>query len=691
MLAALQASALPRCGARVAAILAAALSTAPGTAAAWYFPEHAVIAHEGLAELPPELRAIVRRAVASARSEGMALCDSVDVPFDRVARDIPLTTKMIRVRRSVDCVPYAALPALAGDHADSTRELRAVLTSSKGIEITSAAAYEWGRFQEALDQLPNTSLERMSFVHALDVAFYFVDPGYELRAQATRAHFVDASRRFEDVVRSAGAANLDNALEQFLAHHIRSLELASRGQPTEALLEHAFALHFFEDAFAAGHLIEAGWNIGNERQRRRHDFYNARGLQVERALNREPCDATSLGEPELLGLPPCWLTSGDGYLGLSRDASDRLHASRAMSKAQFQLALALEPETVKAFVATLGEREQLGLGQLIEPTPWWTVAHESRGKLRASAARTVRLVAAAADATVLLRSTQPTPVVEVGKKAPSPFFDKSVLVGAIDACGEPPPSAAPAPLAPVDGNDDVATCGPGRALRTGTVGTSLLRPLLAEWPKPTANAATLQGESKEDLGWAVQLLANTNARVIVPSGAPVEFFAPSIGVAAGLSYRWGTYLPGRLNRAVVELNAGISDSLHYDSALQAGGNPHVTMLDQELRWPIVYELLTSYKLPLDLARGHGAGHVVLLSGIRTHELLLKTPVFWGFEIEALSVALSRGRGAYPLYAASPEVRIYVGMADPQAAQPSLSSKWAPTIGIALSGGYATFL
>lgn len=47
----------------------------------------------------------------------------------------------------------------------------------------------------------------------------------------------------------------DNALGQFLTHHVRSLELAARGPLGEALLEHGFAFHVLEDAFAAGRLI----------------------------------------------------------------------------------------------------------------------------------------------------------------------------------------------------------------------------------------------------------------------------------------------------------------------------------------------------------------------------------------------------------------------------------------------------
>jgi hypothetical protein len=674
----------------LAGLCASAVTLASaGQAHAWYFPEHVIITHDAVMELPPELRDVLKDAVARARGEGLTLCARVDVPIEDIAQKRPLQTPMIRSELDAGCVPYSALAALAGDHASSAAELRIVLTTRKGNEITSAVAYEWSRFQAALQRLPNSSLERMSFVHALDVAFYFIDPGYELRAQSTQAHFTDAGRRIDEVVRIAAATgNVNTSLGQFLAHHLRSLQLASQGSVTEALLEHAFALHFLEDAFAAGHLVmtDETWKSGNPRARRRHDFFNAKGLAVGRAMGVEPCPILGAGSLELSGLTPCWVTSGDGYLGTSPDASDRLHAARAASEAELELVIALDPHRVVTAVEAFGEREQLALGHLVDPVPWWTVNAGERRKLQASAARSLRLVRAAASALDRLRSSPPVPAIEVAAVAHPGLFDRAVLADALEPCkprGQLDPGF-------VD-DADVVPCGPSGALGLGTVGVSILRPMLAEWPASQVDASRLQGESKEDLGWAAQLLASANASVLFPPRAPVDFFAPSIGVSAGVSYRWGTYLPGRLNRSLAELNVGISESLHVDSFGGSGGNTHVTMFDEELRWPILWELFTSYTLPLDLAKGHEAGRLLFLSGVRAHELVTNpTPVFWGVEIEAVALALSRGGGSYPLYTASPELRLYVGAANPSAAQPSFPATWGPTVGIELTGGYATF-
>ena len=116
------------------------------------------------------------------------------------------------------------------------------------------------------------------------------------------------------------------------------------------------------------------------------------------------------------------------------------------------------------------------------------------------------------------------------------------------------------------------------------------------------------------------------------------------------------------------------------------------MLDQELRWPVIWEALTQYNLPLDLASFHRAGRMLFLSGARSHEVIRSGAVgFLGVELEVAAIALSNGHGSHPLYALSPELRFYVGLANPSATQPSFPAAIGPTFGITLSGGYASQL
>jgi hypothetical protein len=132
--------------------------------------------------------------------------------------------------------------------------------------------------------------------------------------------------------------------------------------------------------------------------------------------------------------------------------------------------------------------------------------------------------------------------------------------------------------------------------------------------------------------------------------------------------------------------------LHVDSHGHSGGSTNVTLLDQEVRWPVVWEALTTYNKPLDLDAMHRAGRVLFFNGVRAHELVRGGSVsFVGMELEAIGIALSDGRGLHPLYFVSPELRFYAGLANPSAAQPSFPATLGPTFGITLTGGYTTFL
>jgi hypothetical protein len=255
-----------------------------------------------------------------------------------------------------------------------------------------------------------------------------------------------------------------------------------------------------------------------------------------------------------------------------------------------------------------------------------------------------------------------------------------------------------APVIPSDdvtGDKDATSEGPeepGHALGYA-VGVSLVRPTLAQLPVAQSDTRKMHPEGHLDHGWAIQLFAATGATVLVPSSAsPVDFFGPGVSVSAGFSYRWGSLLPGRRARSIAEINLGVSQMLHVDSHGHSGGSTNVTLLDQELRWPVVWEALTTYNKPLDLDAMHRAGRVLFFNGVRAHELVRGGSVsFLGMELEAIGIALSDGRGLHPLYFVSPELRFYAGLANPSAAQPSFPATLGPTFGITLTGGYTTFL
>ncbi len=664
-----------------------ALLLTASPARAWYFPEHVILSSDGHNELPPEVRAIIASAVADARKEGLSICERTDLRLEDALLDAPLQTPMINTPKSVACVPYAALSGLAGDHSSDVAELRTVLTSRKGVELVSAVAYEWRRFKESARRGP-TSLDRMSFVHELDVALYFLDPGYVTRARATRVHFRDVGRSFDAMLGDlARDGRIDEVIARFVFHHMRSLVLAATGKRTEALLDHAFAVHFLQDAFASGHLVmsNASWAEGRDAVRWRHDAFNADGLPVTRAMSREPCGTLATGTLEAAGLTPCWTTSGDGYLSINADASDRQHAAAALSRAEIAFAMALDPQRVLAYAASLGDLEVVALGTKLDPVPWWTVDPSTRRKLPAGPKHAMRLIQSAAAAASKLAELALPAAAGVDTPRENGAVDPTVIAGVLDA---------PHVFSDADEEAHEPTTGPPEKPQSAghQAGLTLLRPTLAQLPTAQGDTTTMRPEGHLDHGWAIQIFAMAGGTIVVPPRSPVDFMGPSVGLSGGFSYRWGTLLPGRRARAIAELNLGVSQTLHVDSTGSTGGSVNLTLLDQELRWPVIYEALTQYNLPLNLASFHSAGRVLFFNGARTHEVVRAGKIeLFSVEVEAVAVALSNGHGSHPLYALSPELRFYVGLANPSATQPSFPAAIGPTFGISLIGGYASQL
>lgn len=673
---------------RVAIAFVLALLLEASSARAWYFPEHVVLSRDGQSVLAPEIRAVLAAAVTGARRDGLTLCERIDPSLDELLVDTPLQTPMIRTPQSVPCVPYSALSGLAADHASDVAELRTLLTSRAGITLVSAVAYEWRRFIDSARR-GERSLDRMSFVHELDVALYFLDPGYVPRARATRVHFRDVGRSFETVLRElATDGRIDEVFARFTFHHLRSLILARMGRHTEALLDHAFAVHFLQDAFASGHLVmsPASWAEGRDAVRWRHDAFNADGLPVQRAMAHEPCATLESGTLELAGLTPCWTTSGDGYLSVNADATDRLHAAGALARAEIAFAFALDPERVLAYASSLGDLELVSFAAKLDPAPWWTVEPSQRRKLPAGPKHALRVVRrAAAAASRLTELALPTSA-GVDTARATHAVDPAVVAGVLDS----PPVFADAEE---ERHEPTTGAPPEHGESAGhAAGLALLRPTLAQLPAAQADTSAMRPEGHLDHGWAIQIFAAAGAMLLVPARSPVDFVAPAVSLSGGFSYRWGTLLPGRRARAISELNLGVSQTLHVDSTGSTGGSAALTLLDQELRWPVIWEALTQYNLPLDLASFHSAGRVLFLSGARSHEVIRSGSVgFLGVELEVAAIALSNGHGSHPLYALSPELRFYVGLANPSATQPAFPAAIGPTFGITLIGGYASQL
>jgi hypothetical protein len=296
--------------------LALVLAAAPRAGQAWIYPEHRNIADAAFRKLPADEQARLT-----------ALWDEA-----RIGRESRLCPKPAEGDQGTapKCIDFAAFPAMSGDHACSPREVfEKVLPGEWILDVASVAA----RTQVNLDKAKNRD-QSLNAIATSNLELQAADPEYVSRAGANNAHFLlprtgnDANAYAVSAVKEGAPLN---AVGLYLQYHMAALELAQRyavsppppaERPAAALrilVTEGYALHWLEDAYAAGHVVGTwgsdAWRKGT------HDYYNEFGFD----------GVTWGGEPSIL--------FGDSFM---RDA-DLSRASDAVKRSLEQLAAALRP------------------------------------------------------------------------------------------------------------------------------------------------------------------------------------------------------------------------------------------------------------------------------------------------------------------------------------------------------------
>lgn len=291
---------IPRCLALLAGLLLAA------SARAWVYPEHRDIALLAVQSLVPERRAAFDALWQEARTGHEArLCRLSAFELQGVA---PL------------CLDWAALTAIAGDHACSSKQmLDTALTAPWILQVADVAAQlkaDLARIPvvppasvQPVDLSPEAvgpdlrrrmqsaenRAERLNALRVSDIRLQRADPGYATRAGANTAHFLLARTQATSDESSYGRQAVVpgaeiNAVGVYRHFHLSALQKASRvARETlapetrralllAALADEAFALHFLQDTFAAGH-IAGTWGDASQRKGT-HDYYNEHGLEI---------------------------------------------------------------------------------------------------------------------------------------------------------------------------------------------------------------------------------------------------------------------------------------------------------------------------------------------------------------------------------------------------------------------------
>ena len=185
------------------------------------------------------------------------------------------------------CADLGVLTALAADHVCIPDHLRQ-LTDRPAIlgPIIEVA----DKTQQRLGDASNDEEHIMVWEHS-NVKFERVDPGFGTRAAGTKAHFLLPRKNndFDSYFRTAIDAETEaNALGLYVTYHVAALLYAAASTnkahsaqvrtdfKQRAIWNEAFALHFLQDAFSAGHVVGnwggAAWAKGT------HDYYSQHGV-----------------------------------------------------------------------------------------------------------------------------------------------------------------------------------------------------------------------------------------------------------------------------------------------------------------------------------------------------------------------------------------------------------------------------
>lgn len=248
-----------------------------GQACAWVYPEHRRIALLAIQKLNPEQRAILDRMWATARK----------------GHEARLTESIIDVDQGVHPthIDFAAWAGISGDHSCSPKEmLDIVLRTDWILDVAHVAA----QLEADIKSSRNRS-EHLNALRNSDIRLQRADAEYATRAGSNNVHFLMArpevnttGNDYYTLCHRQGSEL--NAIGMYSWYHTSALYKAARSREANiseeqksslvlaALADEAFALHFLEDVYAAGHTAGT-WGEAAVRKGT-HDYYNEKGLEV---------------------------------------------------------------------------------------------------------------------------------------------------------------------------------------------------------------------------------------------------------------------------------------------------------------------------------------------------------------------------------------------------------------------------
>ncbi|MCW8848729.1 MAG: hypothetical protein OQJ81_02020 [Melioribacteraceae bacterium] len=245
----------------------------------WVYPEHREIALLSIKNLTPQQRILLDKLWAEARkgNEHRLTLDVIE-PFQF---------------RNPEYLDFASWPAISADHSCSPKNMLDVVLKSEWIlDVADIAA----KLKIDLNQYGSKDARiAENALRDADILLQRADPNYATRAGSNNVHFLLSLKDVNSNAIEYGQLCINegaelNAIGAYAWYHYSALikisylsakNIELKDRPSlilSALADEAFALHFLEDVFAAGH-VAGTW--GNASQRKgTHDYYNKKGLST---------------------------------------------------------------------------------------------------------------------------------------------------------------------------------------------------------------------------------------------------------------------------------------------------------------------------------------------------------------------------------------------------------------------------
>ena len=244
---------------------------------AWVYPEHRDIFLLAIQKLSPAYRSTLDALWAKARK----------------GYELRLTEAVIDATQSINPtqIDYAAWPGIGGDHSVSAKDMLSnILQTGWILEVADITA----KLKIDIANSKNRG-EHVNALRNSDIRLQRADPEYATRAGHNNVHFLLSLKTVKETVQEFGfecvkeGAEL-NALGVYIWYHYSALVKISRLNTEQltpdqrsalilsALADEAFAIHFLEDVFAAGHAAGT-WGDASHRKGT-HDYYNEYGFRT---------------------------------------------------------------------------------------------------------------------------------------------------------------------------------------------------------------------------------------------------------------------------------------------------------------------------------------------------------------------------------------------------------------------------